>query len=227
MSLNSLDNSTISLFISIISIVLVMLSASVHELAHAYTAYKLGDATAKEAGRLTLNPFAHLDLFGSFLLPLMLSVIGGPVIAYAKPVPYNPYRLKHQKRDEVLVALAGPASNLIQALIAAIIYQLLPVSLFIGAPVLGSIVFLILNLYIQANVFLLFFNLLPLPPLDGSKIIYLFLNNSNRKVFDNIQHYSMAILLALLYLLPEFFHIDILNVYFTFTADKLLTLLIG
>ena len=117
-----------------ISVALLMFSAMVHEVAHGWVAYKLGDPTAKNAGRLTLNPKAHLDPFGSIVLPLIMVLLKGPVFAYAKPVPYNPRNLRHPDRDEVLVAIAGPASNILQALIGAllfdILYPVLPLSLY-------------------------------------------------------------------------------------------------
>ena len=112
------------IFMIVGSVALVMLSAIVHEVAHGWVAYKLGDPTAKQAGRLTLNPLAHLDPVGSVLLPLLMAWIGGPVFAFAKPVPYNPYNLRNPRRDEVLVALAGPASNLLQALVGAVAFRL-------------------------------------------------------------------------------------------------------
>ena len=108
-----------------ITVALVMVSAIVHEVAHGWAALRLGDPTAKEAGRLTLDPRAHLDGFGSIVLPLIMALAGGPVFAFARPVPYNPSRLRHPRRDEVLVALAGPASNLAQAVLGAALLGLL------------------------------------------------------------------------------------------------------
>ena len=106
-----------------ISVVLVMFSAIVHEVAHGWMALKLGDPTAKEAGRLTLDPRAHLDGFGSVALPLIMAVMGGPVFAFAKPVPYDPRRLHNPGKDDALVALAGPVSNILQALLGtALVY---------------------------------------------------------------------------------------------------------
>ena len=107
-----------------ITVLLVMASAIVHEVAHGWAALLCGDTTARDAGRLTLDPRAHLDGFGSLLLPLVMALLGGPVFAFAKPVPYNPYRLRHPRRDELLVALAGPASNLAQALQGAVVLNL-------------------------------------------------------------------------------------------------------
>ena len=105
-----------------ITVVLVMASAIVHEVAHGWVALRCGDPTAKEAGRLTLDPRAHLDGFGSVLLPLLMAFLGGPVFAFAKPVPYNPYRLRHPRRDELIVALAGPVSNIVLAVVFAVLF---------------------------------------------------------------------------------------------------------
>ena len=106
-------------------VLLVMLSTSIHEFSHAYAAHLLGDDTAKEHGRLTLNPLAHLDPVGSFLLPLIMALGNGPVFAYANPVPYNPRRLRNPGRDDALVALAGPLSNVAQALVGAAIVRIM------------------------------------------------------------------------------------------------------
>ena len=108
-----------------LTVLALLISIVVHEVSHGYVAYLCGDPTAKEAGRLSLNPLAHLDPFGSVLLPLLLLFLGGPVFAYAKPVPYDPRYLRHRRRDELLVALSGPASNLVQALVGAGLWQLL------------------------------------------------------------------------------------------------------
>ena len=146
----------------VISVVLVMFSAILHEVAHGWAAYRLGDPTAKEAGRLTLNPAAHLDGFGSIVLPLLMGLMGGPIFAYAKPVPYNPNRLRKPRRDEVLVALAGPTANLLQALLGtALLYVfyhgyvgLVQSGVVISTDVIGWIV-LILESYVYVNLVLM------------------------------------------------------------------------
>ena len=112
------------LIMTAITVLLLMVSAIIHEVAHGWVAHLCGDDTAREAGRLSLNPARHLDPFGSVVLPLLMALVGGVVFAYAKPVPYNPRRLKNPRRDEVLVALAGPASNLIQASVGALLFRL-------------------------------------------------------------------------------------------------------
>lgn len=218
-----------SLFITIVSVALVMVSASVHEFGHAMAAHLLGDDTAKRQGRLTLNPLAHLDRFGSIILPLIMGIMGGPIFAFAKPVPYNPNNLRNKRRDEVLVALAGPATNLLQALIGAIIFHILwrlspETSIGIDA---AWWLYRIATLYTYVNLTLCFFNLIPLPPLDGSSIITPLLSDKALEKYYVVQRYSLPILLTVLYLVPMVLHVDPLGAYLDFTAGNLASLLLG
>ncbi|MDD7364663.1 MAG: site-2 protease family protein [Atopobiaceae bacterium] len=215
-----------------LSLALVIFSAMVHEVAHGWVAYRLGDATAKRAGRLTLNPARHLDPFGSVVLPLLMAVAGWPVFAYAKPVPYNPNNLRNPRTDEVLVALAGPASNLLQALAGAAVYQLVLSRLLAdgGSLVVGGASFWVLRalaLYVYVNLVLMFFNLIPLPPLDGSKLVMPLLHGRARERYYHIQSYSLPILVAVLYLVPMVVHFDPLSLYLDATAGNLLELLLA
>jgi len=151
---------------SIFIYLVVVLSAIVHEYAHGWAALRAGDPTAKYAGRLTLNPLAHLDLFGTVLLPLFLLFTGGIFIGYAKPVPINPYNFKDQRRGLLNVSLAGVTANFILGLIFSF--------LFVGASVndWGSASFQgMLSLIAYINIILGLFNLIPVPPLDGSKVL--------------------------------------------------------
>ncbi len=153
----------------IISILVLIFSVVVHEVSHGYAAYLLGDPTAKYAGRLTLNPFKHLDPLGSFLVPLLLFISNvGVIFGWAKPVPYNPYNLKDQKNGPALVGLAGPLSNLVLALIAAIFIRSF---LVFGVLIEGLMAQIFLTI-IFVNILLLVFNMLPIPPLDGSKLLF-------------------------------------------------------
>ena len=138
------------------------MSAIFHEYAHAWMAYYLGDPTAKNAGRLTLNPFPHIDPFGTVLLPLFLMITGGMFIGYAKPVPYNPFNLNDQKNGPLKVAAAGPGSNFLIAIIFSIILRTVTLPSFWMQAV---------TLIIYVNIILGLFNLIPVPPLDGSKIL--------------------------------------------------------
>ncbi len=144
---------------------IVIMSAIFHEYAHAWMALYLGDPTAKNAGRLTLNPIAHIDTFGTIILPLLLMTFAGVFIGYAKPVPYNPHNLRDQKYGDAKVAVAGPASNLLIAFIFSLVIRFFELpSFWISA--IGLIVFV--------NIILALFNLIPIAPLDGEKILKTF-----------------------------------------------------
>ncbi|MFH1947478.1 MAG: site-2 protease family protein [Candidatus Magasanikbacteria bacterium] len=167
---------------------IIIPSAIFHEYAHGWMANQLGDPTAKYAGRLTLNPLAHIDKWGTILMPLLLIVFtqGRFLFAYAKPVPYNPYNLKNQKWGPAAVAIAGPASNLLLAFVFGQVMRFAPN---------GSLMML-LSIVVYANVLLAVFNLLPIPPLDGSKLLYAVLPDSMWKVKQLLEQYGFFILLA-------------------------------
>jgi Zn-dependent protease len=146
----------------ILRIPAILIALTIHEFCHGYVAYRLGDSTAHDAGRLTLNPFAHLDVFGTIMLLL------GP-FGWAKPVPVNGYNLKNPKRDLLLVSLAGPASNVVTALIFG--FALRIIAEVVPTLANNSNFINFFNLVIMLNIGISFFNLIPIPPLDGSKII--------------------------------------------------------
>lgn len=192
-----------SISIPIIQLVLFLLillpSVIIHEVAHGWVALRLGDATAKLAGRLTLNPIRHLDLVGSFIVPLLLIFSAGFALGWAKPVPYNPNLLSRDyKYGPLKVALAGPASNLLLAIVAAIIAR-------IFTPFLGLGPMVVLEAVVFINVLLLVFNLIPIPPLDGSKVISTFLSPRQAVAFEQVGFFGVLIILALLLLFPPFF----------------------
>jgi len=148
----------------ILMIVILIVSAVLHEFSHGYAAYLLGDPTAEMEGRLSLNPLVHLDPIGSVLLPLLLVLTQSPfILGWAKPVPYNPYNFKKRRSGELIVAIAGPASNLILALIFGLMLRFLELSVPI-TEVFDAIVII--------NILLMVFNMIPIPPLDGSKILF-------------------------------------------------------
>lgn len=212
-----------------ITVGLVILSASVHEFGHAIAAYRLGDDTAKRQGRLTLNPLSHIDTFGSLVLPLLMGLAGGPVFAFAKPVPYNPNRLRNPRRDEVLVAFAGPATNILQAAVGALVANLIWHN-SVREIVSGGFAYwayVVASTYVYVNCTLAFFNLIPLPPLDGSSIIFPLLKGEAQRKYYVVQRYSMPILMILLYVLPGFVGFDPLGVYLDVTAGNLAGVLLG
>ncbi len=219
--------------IAIVLMIIAFIPAIVlHECAHAYAAYKLGDPTAKRAGRLTLNPIKHVDPFGTILLPAVLilgsALAGGSgiVFGYAKPVPYNPNYFKDIRKGELIVGLAGPAANLVMAVIGAIIAYLasylIPISTMAYSCVANFGQY-----FCTLNLCLCFFNIIPLPPLDGSSIIALFLSNKGLQTYYRIQQYSMWILIIVVIILPYLTGIDIIGGYLQLTAGNLANLLLS
>lgn len=173
-----------------------LLSLSVHEWAHAMVAFRLGDNTAKFMGRLTLNPLKHADVFGTFLFPLMAILFQTPFFGWAKPVPVNDRNFKNPMRDMALVAFAGPFSNLALAVVFAIIKgQLAP----FAAPYhpIVTPLYLMCDPAVWVNLFLAFFNLIPLPPLDGTKIIMAFVSRETGRKIEAMGMYSTFLLLFL------------------------------
>ncbi len=212
----------------------LIMSAVVHEVAHGWMAYRLGDTTAKDLGRLTLNPIKHLDLFGSIILPLVLILTKASFfLAWAKPVPYNPYRLKDYRFGDLKVALAGPGANLILATIFGLTARFLPLAnadkiqlinqFFLGANdqllamMSGSFVnsLLVMSVILCIlNLALMIFNLVPIPPLDGSKIALALLPESGRQAFYRLEAYGLFILIILIAL--DFFRFIFPAVLFLF-----------
>ena len=177
----------------LISLVVFFIAIVVHEFSHAFVAYKRGDMTAARSGRLTLNPLAHIDPFGTVLLPILLIALRSPVLfGWAKPVPINFAALKSPKTDMIWVGLAGPAANLLVALIATL-------ALKTGLRDSSGFV-IVLGQLILINVVLAVFNLVPLPPLDGSRIIMGLLPRPLAIRYAMIEPYGFIILFALLYL---------------------------
>lgn len=212
-----------------IQLVLVVFSIMVHEIAHGLAAYRLGDPTAKRAGRLTLNPAKHLDPFGSVILPAVMSLVGGPVFAYAKPVPYNPAYFKNRRAGELIVAFAGPFSNLVQALLGAGVAQAAYAAYPGAAPALQGVLYwayYVGYLYCLINMVLMFFNIIPIPPLDGSSIIGAVLPQRYMGAFYKVKAYSMFILLLLLFFVPMVTPWDPLGWYMRHTAYALTGLLV-
>jgi len=181
--------------ILIFQLAVLLMSVVIHEFSHGWMAFHLGDSTAKDQGRLTLNPIKHLDFWGSFIVPLAIFVFSGgqAIFGWAKPVPFNPYNLRDQKYGIAKVAAAGPAANILMALIFGLILRFLPIQFLSSGlvQILGLIVFL--------NLLLAIFNLIPLPPLDGSKILFTFLPRSLENLRLFLEQYGTFILLFFIF----------------------------
>ena len=179
-----------------------LFALSFHEAAHAWTADRLGDPTARQLGRVTLNPIAHVDPFMTVLFPAMLLLAGLPPFGAAKPVPVDTRRLAHPKRDHAWIAAAGPLSNLLLAAVAIVGMRLV----LAGAPPFAWLprsvlepVFLLLHASLVVNLVLATFNLIPVPPLDGSWILSNYLSGRAERMYRSLQPYGFLILVALMY----------------------------
>ncbi len=207
------------LILIIFQVIILIMSVVIHEVAHGLMAFRLGDSTAKYAGRLTLNPFRHLDLWGSFIVPLLMIFSFGFGFGWAKPVPYNPYNLKDQKRGPAWVAFAGPFSNIFLAVVAGLLARMLPLSGIVKAEITGNIFnyqgltsllagsfsaifFWIFMMILTINVFLAVFNLIPIPPLDGSKLLFAFVPISEQKKIA-LEQFGFIFLLIFIFLFSE------------------------
>lgn len=185
-------------FVFVFQIIVILFSVVIHEISHGYVAESLGDSTARLAGRLTLNPIKHIDLVGSIIVPLILILIpGGIVFGWAKPVPYNPFNLKDPKKGGALIALAGPMSNFFIAAVFAVVYRLL-----FAAPNFGGSLLLIeplIHWIVLINIVLGVFNLVPIPPLDGSKVLFGFLPHRFNNIYLALEQYGIFILLFFIF----------------------------
>ena len=178
-----------------------LFAAIIHEVAHGAMVYKLGDPTAKDAGRLTLNPIKHIDPMGSIVLPLILYILRSPILfGWAKPVPFNPIFLKNPKRDGGLIALSGPVSNFA---VAAIFYGIMIAMPAIGVMIPNLPTFLSIIIYV--NVWLGIINLVPLPPLDGSKVLFMLLPKKWYGVELFLEKNGPMLLMVLVLILIFFF----------------------
>lgn len=199
-----MDTSTASRLL--ISALPILIAITFHEVAHGLVANRLGDPTAKMLGRLTLNPFAHIDIFGTILMPIMLYVLtsGQFVFGYAKPVPINPMNFKNPRKGMAISAAAGPVTNILLAFASFVIlkFLLLPLSSLVGDP-LGETVLKPLSLIfyasIQVNVILAAFNMIPIPPLDGGRVLTGLLPSRHAMSFSRIEPFGFIIVLLLIY----------------------------
>ena len=179
---------------------MLIASLSVHEAAHAWAADRLGDPTARLLGRLSINPVVHIDPIGTLLFPLVAMVTNVPLIGWAKPVPVDTRHLRHAKRDFALIAAAGPASNLIMAAIGGVIFTMLPESQpgdIAGRAVLRPLSVLLFE-FVQLNVLLAVFNMIPVPPLDGGNVLLGILPHAGARLVEQLRPYGFLILYALM-----------------------------
>lgn len=217
---------TITIILGVLKVLAFVPAIVIHECAHGFAAAKLGDPTARNAGRLSLNPLRHVDPFGTVLLPGLLILSGaGFVFGYAKPVPYNPRYFKDVRKGEVIVGLAGPASNLLMSLVgAAIAWGSL--QLFGLSQELALYTWYFGCYFCSVNLCLAFFNLLPIPPLDGSSIVAPLLSDRALDVYYQVQRYGMFILMLFVFL-PYFIpQLDVLGIYLQATAGNLANLML-
>jgi len=205
-----------------------------HEVSHGWVSHKLGDPTAKARGRLSLNPLKHVDPFGTVLLPLLLWASGAPIFGYAKPVPINPNYYKDYRKGMLITGLAGPVTNLLLALAAGLIVRMLA---FGGALAYGNVsdgaisalgwILYAFYYFAQINLVLMFFNLIPIPPLDGSRVLPLFLSDKALQSYHQVERYGILIFFALLMVLPRILPFSPLGEYFNVTVAPLMRLFTG
>jgi len=220
-------------------IIILVMSVVIHEVAHGLSAFWQGDSTAKYAGRLTLNPLKHLDPWGSVVVPFVLVMLFGFPFGWAKPVPYNPYNLRDQKMGPALVGLAGPLSNIIVALIFGLGARFLAVNYAVKMEIvsnlfrmdyasltydisgsLAAVLFLIFSMVALINIFLAFFNLIPIPPLDGSKLLFAFLSLKTETVIM-LEQFGFVILMFVIFFMSGpigIFLSLVRNIFFTYVV---------
>ena len=191
------------LFSTVLPLVIVLLSLTVHEAAHAWTSNRLGDPTARLLGRVSLNPIVHIDLIGTIILPVLAVISNFPIIGWAKPVPVDIRRLRQPRRDFMLVAAAGPVSNLLIALAASLVvraqFATADPALESASMLGGTLLAVSLMETVKINVFLALFNLIPVPPLDGGNVLAGLLPPNAAVMFHNLRPFGFIILYAMMF----------------------------
>ena len=216
---------TADILYGVLRLLLIIPAIILHEVSHGYVAYLLGDPTAKNAGRLTLNPLAHVDLWGTILLPGMMFLVSGGSFAlgYAKPVPIDPRQMHRTsfQTGMLLTGIAGPVTNILLAAVAGIVFRL--ANLFAIPDIVGYI----LLFFVFINLALAFFNLIPIPPLDGSRVVQRFLKGDALRRYHSLERYGFVIVLALVFVLPQVTGFDWVGPYFNYTVFPLMKLFTG
>lgn len=220
--LNTLSSAITIESVTIFALQLLVLFFSIilHEISHGYAALLCGDPTAKEQGRLTLNPLAHVDPFGTILLPIILLFAsgGGLAFGYAKPVPINPLRFRNQSRDLLITGAAGPATNIMLAILGGIFFRVVVLTGLVTSPVMIQTIYYL----VIVNLVLAFFNLIPIPPLDGSRIVQRFLTKRMRYHYHKLESYGFIIVIAIVWIFPSVF-----NTYINLTVGPIASFLLG
>ena len=214
-----------SVAFGLLTLALLVPSIVLHEVAHGYASLHFGDPTARDAGRLSLNPLRHVDLFGTVLLPLLLWSSGAPVFGYAKPVPVNPGYYSDLRKGQFVTGLAGPAANLALAVCGGGVSW---AAWLLGAGTSQPLAWLWLlgGAFVEVNLVLMFFNLIPIPPLDGSSVLPLLLSDKGLYTYYRMRRYAFPILIALLWGVPALFRVDPIGVYLAHTVDPLFRILV-
>ena len=193
----------------VFAIAILMMSVILHEISHGYVAYILGDSTAKYAGRLSLNPLKHLDIFGSILLPAFTYLTGGFIIGWAKPVPFNPFNLRNQKWGPAIVGAAGPLTNLLIVAIFGIAIQLSGILSFLSISF-----FQLASLIVFINLQLAILNLVPIPPLDGSRLFSALLPFRWQQIQYTLERYSFIFVLIFIFFIWPYLFLPIVSFLF-------------
>lgn len=193
----------------------LIISMAIHEAMHGYVAHWLGDNTAAEAGRLTLNPLKHIDLFTTILLPTVMILSGVPPLMVAKPVPFNPQRLKYDEYGAALVGIAGPLTNLALACLVAVVFR-------VWGAHFTTLEFEGVVWFVRVNILLFIFNMIPFPPLDGSRLLYAFAPEPLQELMQRIEGFGFLAILAFVFLVYQFVSGPILNI-----QNSILTFLLG
>lgn len=200
-----------------------------HEALHGFAAYKLGDPTAKRAGRLSFNLLKHIDPFGTVIMPLMLMAMNMPVFGYAKPVPYNPAYFKDPRKGDLIVGLAGPAANLMLAIAGAAVFTVLSLALPVNQLAHNDLFYYFYSMFLPMfsliNLYLMFFNLLPIPPLDGSSIFAFLLPRKYLPTYYKVQQYALPVFILVIVVLPYVLKFNPIGIYMDATAGNVFNLL--